>query len=109
MSEESFVAFTQRYLEAFAAAAQSLDRSALARIREVLARLRRTGGCLLVAGNGGSAAIANHTECDTTKGTLADQLGPIRSRSLSANPSVLTAIANDIDYESVFAKQIEMY
>ena len=109
MSDDGFSEFADGYFTRLADAARAIDRTALARARDLIATLRTTGGCLLVAGNGGSAAIANHLECDATKGTLVEGVAPIRSRSLSANPSVLTAIANDIEFGAVFAKQIEMY
>lgn len=109
MSGHGFEQFADAYLSRLAAAARSIDLVSLSRARDLVARLRDTGGTLFVAGNGGSAAIANHLECDASKGTMVEGHSPIRSRSLSSNPSVLTAIANDLEYAAVFAKQIEMY
>lgn len=57
-----------------------------------------------VAGNGGSAAIANHLCCDFTKG--GQPYNFINTVSLVANTSMLTAIANDIGYEDVFSYQL---
>ena len=61
-----------------------------------------------VAGNGGSAAIADHLCCDWTKGTHSAGLSPLRTHSLVANGPVLTAIANDFGYDTVFSRQLEM-
>ncbi len=60
------------------------------------------GNKLMFIGNGGSAAIASHMAIDYTKnGNL---------RSLAFNDSAaLTCLGNDLGYESVFAKQIEMH
>ncbi len=58
-------------------------------------------------GNGGSAAIANHMQCDHVKGLrTGTDLSP-RFVSLSSNVEVLTAIANDLAYEDVFAYQLQ--
>ena len=58
-------------------------------------------------GNGGSASIANHLQCDHVKGirTTTD-LAP-RVMSLSTNVELLTAIANDTGYENVFVYQLQ--
>jgi D-sedoheptulose 7-phosphate isomerase/D-glycero-D-manno-heptose 1,7-bisphosphate phosphatase len=57
-------------------------------------------------GNGGSASIANHLQCDHTKniGKSTDLLP--RVLSLSVNVEVLTAIANDHAYQDVFTHQL---
>jgi phosphoheptose isomerase len=107
-STASFDQFTDEYLTAFAAAARALDRQALARIMTTLDEARSRGADVYVAGNGGSAAIANHFECDATKGTHG-RGEALRTRSLAANTSILTALANDIGYETVFEKQIEYF
>jgi phosphoheptose isomerase len=58
-------------------------------------------------GNGGSAAIANHLQCDHLKGIRAgSDLAP-RVISLSANVELITAVANDIGYDDVFAYQLQ--
>jgi D-sedoheptulose 7-phosphate isomerase len=63
---------------------------------------------ILVIGNGGSAAIAEHWSCDHTKGIKSDVPDMFPSvRNLAANMSLMTAIANDMSYDEVFSKQIE--
>jgi D-sedoheptulose 7-phosphate isomerase len=66
------------------------------------------GRTLFVAGNGGSAAIADHLGCDWTKGTHSAGLPPLRTHSLVSNVAVLTAMANDFGYDAVFSRQLEM-
>jgi phosphoheptose isomerase len=109
MPHRSFSEFFRDYKTGFAQAIDAWDEAALARIVRVLGETRDRGGTLLVAGNGGSAAIANHTECDASKGTFHDGRPPLLSRSLSANPSVLTAIGNDIGFGSIFERQVDYY
>lgn len=101
--------FTERYYERFVVALQSFDRRPLEDVLEVLERVARDGGTLWVAGNGGSAAISDHTTCDVTKGTFVPGRPPIRSLSLASNGAMLTALANDISYDQVFRQQLEYY
>ena len=64
---------------------------------------------IYVAGNGGSAAIANHLCCDFSKGTyLANTGNPIKTKSLSSNICEITAIANDMSYEDSFYFQLKI-
>jgi D-sedoheptulose 7-phosphate isomerase len=104
-----FEHFVDDYYRRFVDALQAFDRAPLARICEVLERVRDEGGTVWVAGNGGSAAIADHTVCDTTKGTHVDGSAPLRSVSLSANGPMVTALANDLSYEEVFRQQLVYY
>jgi D-sedoheptulose 7-phosphate isomerase len=63
---------------------------------------------LWVAGNGGSAAIADHLLCDWVKGTFTPPQTPIRVHSLVSDTALLTACANDFGHEFGFSRQIEM-
>lgn len=62
---------------------------------------------IYVCGNGGSAAIANHFECDHKK--ILSETKKINPRliSLCSNTALLTAISNDISYKDIFKKQLE--
>jgi D-sedoheptulose 7-phosphate isomerase len=60
------------------------------------------GNKLIFLGNGGSAAIASHMATDYSKN------GDIRSLSLN-DGSMLTCLANDLGYDRIFAKQIELH
>ncbi|HUJ04635.1 MAG TPA: SIS domain-containing protein [Streptosporangiaceae bacterium] len=99
-------AYFDAYSEEMARAAKSIDPAALDRAAEVLVTAYERRGYVFSCGNGGSAAIANHLQCDHVKavGTATD-LAP-RVLSLAANVEILTAIANDIAYEDVFAHQL---
>lgn len=57
-------------------------------------------------GNGGSAAISDHLACDHGKGVTCNTKFKNYVVSLPSNGSLLTAIANDIGYEEVFAFQL---
>lgn len=68
---------------------------------------------IFICGNGGSGANANHIANDLLYGvgfnreTGENNLG-MRVESLVSNPGVITCLANDINYENVFSKQIEI-
>ncbi len=57
-------------------------------------------------GNGGSAAIANHLVCDHCKLVRTDTDLTPRIYSLSSTTEILTAVANDLSYDEVFAYQL---
>lgn len=61
---------------------------------------------IFTCGNGASASIAQHWACDYFKGCSKGSLAP-QVYSLSANIPLMTAIANDISYDDVYAYQIE--
>jgi D-sedoheptulose 7-phosphate isomerase len=66
----------------------------------------RAGGKVLVFGNGGSAADAQHMAAELV-GRLERNRAAIAAVALSTDTSILTAVANDFGFERVFARQIE--
>ena len=82
---------------------QSLDMAEA--VNQVMLLARRThaaGNKLIFVGNGGSAAISSHMATDYSKN------GDVRAMALN-DASMLTCLGNDLGYERVFAKQIELY
>jgi len=71
----------------------------------VIASSLDAGGQLLIAGNGGSAADAQHIVAELTGRFLRDRQ-PLRAIALHANTSALTAIGNDYGYEHIFAREL---
>ena len=105
----SFESFVENYYLKFAEVIREFDKSSMPQVLEIFTRVSESGGTVWVAGNGGSAAISDHTVCDVTKGTHASGLPPFKSVSLASNGPMLTALANDISYDEVFSKQLEFY
>jgi D-sedoheptulose 7-phosphate isomerase len=66
------------------------------------------GGRLLVAGNGGSAAEAQHLATELV-GKLRDDRRPLSAIALCADSSAVTAIGNDFGYENLFARQVRAH
>lgn len=73
-------------------------------VQEVVARYR-LGGRLYIAGNGGSAADAQHLAAEFVS-KLARDRAPLAAEALTVDASILTAIGNDYGYEHVFSRQI---
>jgi D-sedoheptulose 7-phosphate isomerase len=73
---------------------------------ETIERAWNAGGKLVAFGNGGSAADAQHLAAELV-GRFARDRRPLAALALSADTSVLTAIANDTSFNRVFARQIE--
>ncbi len=63
------------------------------------------GNKVLLFGNGGSAADAQHIACELAGKFYIDR-DPLPAIALNTNTSSLTAIANDYGYEAVFARQV---
>jgi D-sedoheptulose 7-phosphate isomerase len=64
------------------------------------------GGKILLAGNGGSAADAQHLAGELVSRFALDRRG-VPAIALTTDTSILTAIGNDYGYEHIFARQIE--
>jgi len=95
-------AYRQTIMEAW----QDIDLDAVSRAGDMLEKAIADGRTIYACGNGGSAAISNHLLCDFFKGIQTDT--PLRPRVISlASPiELITAIANDMAYEEVFAYQL---
>jgi D-sedoheptulose 7-phosphate isomerase len=94
--------------ELYRAVAEGLESVELRRIEEALALLRcarEEGRRVFAFGNGGSAATAMHFVADLN-GMASRGPKKFKATSLSANVSMLTAIANDHSYSQVFAAQL---
>jgi D-sedoheptulose 7-phosphate isomerase len=81
---------------------------AVSKAVDVVASSLAAGGLLLVAGNGGSAADAQHIVAELTGRFLRDRR-PLRALALHVNTSALTAIGNDYGYEHVFAREVSAH
>ncbi len=78
----------------------------LDRIADAISECLRGGGRVYTLGNGGSAADAQHIACELI-GRFKRQRVALPAMALTTDTSALTAIANDYDYDRVFARQVE--
>jgi D-sedoheptulose 7-phosphate isomerase len=77
----------------------------LTQVIDLIVAAFKNGNKLLLFGNGGSAADAQHIAAEFTNRYLLER-PPLPALALTTDTSALTAIANDYDYDQVFAKQI---
>ena len=85
-------------------AAQSLSKPIAAAVQAVLACVT-SGGKVLACGNGGSAADAQHFSAEFI-GRFERERPELGAIALTTDSSILTAIANDYDFNRIFAKQV---
>jgi D-sedoheptulose 7-phosphate isomerase len=71
----------------------------------MLAQVFKEGGKVLIFGNGGSAADAQHLVAEFVNRFQVER-PPLAALALTTDTSILTAVANDYDFQEVFAKQI---
>jgi D-sedoheptulose 7-phosphate isomerase/D-glycero-D-manno-heptose 1,7-bisphosphate phosphatase len=100
-------AYWGEYAKEMARASETIDPAAMERAAQLLAAAYSAGARMFCCGNGGSASIANHMQCDHVKSIRnGTDLAP-QVLSLSTNVELLTAIANDIGYADVFLHQLQ--
>jgi len=79
---------------------------AILRAAQVMATAIGSGGKILVCGNGGSAAHAQHLVSELV-GRFQQERGGYKAFALTADAAVCTAIANDFGYKNVFSRQVK--
>ena len=106
-----FVHRVGKLIEASIATKQELLRSTeslstIAKVSELLVNAFRQGGKVLLFGNGGSAADAQHIAAELV-GRFAFDRPALPALTLSADSSCVTAIGNDYGFDQVFMRQLE--
>ena len=79
---------------------------AIIAVADAVIRSFKNGGKLIIFGNGGSAADAQHISSEFVSGYFSGGR-PLPAIALTTNSSSLTAIANDSGYENIFARQLQ--
>ena len=86
------------------------DENFIRQLNEIACQIISTieaGGKLLICGNGGSAADAQHFAAELVGRFEIKFRNPLSAIALTVDSSCLTAISNDFGYESVFSRQVE--
>lgn len=73
---------------------------------DLLVSTYKNGGGLFVAGNGGSAADAQHLVAELVV-KLSQDRDPIKAFALTVDTSIITATGNDFSYDDIFSRQVE--
>ena len=105
MSLDAYLAASAEVLEA---SRRALPQASVDGAVAAIVAALRAGQPLLVCGNGGSAADAQHIAAELVGRFLRERRG-LRVICLADNAPVLTAWANDYSYETVFSRQVEAY
>jgi D-sedoheptulose 7-phosphate isomerase len=85
-------------------AAESADE--ILALASLLTETFRSGGKLLIFGNGGSAADAQHVAAEFVNRFLLNR-PPLPAVALTTDTSVITAVGNDFSYDLIFVKQVQ--
>jgi len=100
------MALVQEYIEGLKKCLEELASQNIEEIVDIIFDAYKKGKCIFIMGNGGSATTALHFARDLQIGTAVAGKPRIRVISLTANVALLTALANDIDYSSIFEEQL---
>lgn len=104
---DSAEVFARHYADEIARALATVDVGEIDRAAKVLNAAYDRDAVVFACGNGGSASIANHLQCDHVKGVRIGTELHTRVVSLCSNVELLSAVANDVGYESVFEFQLQ--
>lgn len=107
VKEQTSITKAHDYLARTRSVLARVDVGLVDRISELVWQTYKDSRTVFLFGNGGSAALASHLACDLAKGTVADGQRRLRAVSLVDNPALITAWANDSDYEEIFAEQLQ--
>ena len=98
--------FLRGYLRDLNAAIAGLDLEAVRAARDLIQEARDRGRQIFLCGNGGSAATASHMANDLGKGASYGRENRFRAVALTDNVPWMTALANDVSYDAIFAEQL---
>ena len=98
----------KNYLEEGSRIRNSLDIEKISILGELLSKTFKNGNKLIIFGNGGSAADAQHIAAEFV-GRFERERKPLPAMILHGNSSSVTAIGNDYSYDHVFSRQIEAF
>lgn len=98
--------FVDNYLALLKETIEAMPVERIESMGEILFGAYKHGKQVFIIGNGGSAATASHMACDLGKNTISPNRRRFRVMSLNDNMALLSALANDVGYDQVFAEQL---
>lgn len=101
--------FINSYLDQIGETIKKIPVEKIQEVVEVIFEAYKKDKCLFVFGNGGSAATASHIACDAAKGTASPNKRRFKALCLSDNAPLITAWANDTDYQNTFGEQLRNF
>lgn len=103
---DSFESIIQNHRDAVEKSFSADQVGVLESIAEAILKAFRSGGKLLLCGNGGSAADCQHIAAEFIARFKLERKS-LPAIALTTDTSILTAVANDYSYERVFSRQVE--
>ncbi len=101
--------FARTYLDGLVGLLPKLDTDAILRAVECMRDARDQGRTIYSCGNGGSASIASQMVVDIVKGASLGREKRMRMIGLTDSVATITALANDVDYASVFVEPLRNF
>ena len=98
--------FFSDYAQRLADVLASSDWSGVHSLAGEMKRCWNENARVFICGNGGSAGNAIHLANDFLYGIAKQTGGGLRAESLSANPALITCLANDLGYDRIYAEQL---
>lgn len=99
-------AFFEHYAERLRSVLASADWSGVAALARAMQEAWTNGNQVFICGNGGSAGNAIHLANDFVYGIAKRTGGGLKALALSANPAVMTCLANDVGYDKIYCEQL---
>ena len=104
--------FINTYVDTLYKTLKNIDHRELIKCKSLILNKIKKKNFIYVCGNGGASSISNHLLCDFSKGikhsSVNKNLKP-KIISFSSNTDLITAISNDISYDSIFIEQLENF
>jgi D-sedoheptulose 7-phosphate isomerase len=102
--------FLSGYFNRESSVASHIDFRQIACLIGEIDAIVKTRGVVYLAGNGGSAATAEHFAVDLGVGAhIRKKKKVVNAISLSSNSAILTALGNDVSFEDIFSMQLEIH
>ena len=96
----------QNYIKGLNHCLEELFQQDIDKVVDIILDAYKKGKRIFIMGNGGSASTASHFARDLAIGAAVKGKPRLRAISLTDNVATLTALANDIDYSSIFEQQL---
>ena len=96
----------QNYIDGLKTCLEEISEQDVEGIADIIFKAYRKGKQIFIMGNGGSATTASHFARDLKIGTAVNNKPRLKAISLTDNVALITALANDIDYGSIFCEQL---
>lgn len=86
---------------------ENINYKELQKIYDILVKKISQKKNIFICGNGGSASVSNHWECDHREGIKRNKKFKPKAISLVSNPDIISAIANDRGFEKIFSHSLD--